>query len=92
MGSRKRAKPAEHRPTPGPYSISEQSYGVEVSGIYGVGIAWFGTNGTYGKLGHHAITKAEAMANARALVEALEARRAAEGILASAPLSGVRRR
>lgn len=54
--------------TPRPW----KSYKQEVSGIYGVGVGWFGDNGMYGKDGCHTISKKEAGKNARLCAAAPE--------------------
>jgi hypothetical protein len=43
-----------------------------VNGIHGVGIAWFGENGTYGAAGSYTVSHQEAKVNAEAFVEALK--------------------
>lgn len=60
------------KPTPGPYVVRRNAGGAEVRGRFGVLIAHFGTNMTFGANGDvHIISRAEAWRNAQALVKAL---------------------
>lgn len=60
-------------PTPGPYVVRRNAGGAEVRGKFGVLIAHFGTNMTFGVDGSsYIINHAEAWRNAKAFVKALE--------------------
>lgn len=60
-------------PTPGPYTVRRNAGGCEVRGRFGVLIAHFGTNMTFGANGDtHIISHAEAWRNAQALAKALK--------------------
>lgn len=58
--------------TPGPYRLSELDGGVEVRGINGVSVAWFGQAMTCGTGGSYRIDGAECLANASVFVDALK--------------------
>ena len=66
-------KKARKGPTPGPYTVRRNAGGAEVRGRFGVLVAHFGTNMTFGVDGGiYIISRAEARRNAQALVKALK--------------------
>ena len=67
------------KPTPGPYKVRPQSHGTSVEGRYGVSLAWFPCSMMAGRDGSYRIDAAEAEANARAFVAALESAARREG-------------
>ena len=60
--------------TPGPYRLSDRTYGYSVLGKGDVPIAWFCTAMVSGKNGHR-ITLKEAKANAQLFLRALNAQK-----------------
>jgi len=56
---------SESKFTPGPWVVGTMlDHGTRVTGISGVTVAWFGTNGSYSARECHRITNTEAFANA----------------------------
>jgi len=64
---------SESKFTPGPLVVGTMlDHGTRVTGISGVTVAWFGTNGSYSARECHRITNTEAFANAELFAAAPE--------------------